>query len=72
MLQKFQNIFKIPELKRKIIFTLLIFVVYRIGGHVPDLRRPVRSRVDDGNLLVREDRIGTPLRVDPASPPHIV
>jgi preprotein translocase subunit SecY len=35
MLQKFQNIFKIPELKRKIIFTLLIFVVYRIGGHCP-------------------------------------
>ncbi len=35
MLQKFQNIFKIPELKRKIFFTLLIFVIYRIGGHVP-------------------------------------
>lgn len=35
MLEKFQNIFKIPELKRRILFTLLIFVVYRIGGHVP-------------------------------------
>jgi preprotein translocase subunit SecY len=35
MLQKFQNIFKIPELKRRILFTLLIFLVYRIGGHIP-------------------------------------
>ncbi len=35
MLQKFQNIFKIPELKRRILFTILIFVIYRIGGHVP-------------------------------------
>ncbi|MBM3328649.1 MAG: preprotein translocase subunit SecY [Calditrichaeota bacterium] len=35
MLQKFQNIFKIPELKRRILFTLLVFVVYRLGGHVP-------------------------------------
>ncbi|MBN1481440.1 preprotein translocase subunit SecY [candidate division KSB1 bacterium] len=30
-----QSIFKIPELKRKILFTFLILIVYRIGGHVP-------------------------------------
>lgn len=35
MFQKFQNIFKIPELKRRILFTLLIFIIYRIGGHIP-------------------------------------
>jgi len=35
MLQKFQNIFKIPELKRRILFTLLVFVIYRVGGHIP-------------------------------------
>ncbi len=35
MLDKFQNIFKIPDLKKRILFTLLIFVIYRIGGHVP-------------------------------------
>lgn len=35
MLEKFRNIFKIPELKRRIFFTLLVFVIYRIGGHVP-------------------------------------
>ncbi len=30
-----QSIFKIPELKRRVLFTLMILVVYRIGGHVP-------------------------------------
>ncbi len=35
MLEKIRNIFKIPELRRKIIFTLGIFVVYRLGGHIP-------------------------------------
>jgi len=35
MIESFQNIFKIPELKRRILFTLMILVVYRFGGHVP-------------------------------------
>jgi preprotein translocase subunit SecY len=35
MLQRFSSIFKIPELKSRILFTLGIFLVYRIGGHVP-------------------------------------
>ncbi|MCD4690169.1 preprotein translocase subunit SecY [bacterium] len=30
-----QSIFKIPELKRRVLFTLMILIVYRIGGHVP-------------------------------------
>jgi len=29
-----QNIFDVPELKRKLGFTLLIVVIYRIGGHI--------------------------------------
>ncbi len=29
------NIFKIPDLRRKILFTLAMVVVYRLGGHVP-------------------------------------
>ncbi len=29
-----QNIFDVPELKRKIGFTFLIVVIYRIGGHI--------------------------------------
>jgi preprotein translocase subunit SecY len=31
----FGNIFKIPELKRRILFTLALLVVYRVGVHVP-------------------------------------
>ncbi|MBU0692066.1 preprotein translocase subunit SecY [bacterium] len=35
MLDRVANIFKIPELRERITFTLLILLVYRIGGHVP-------------------------------------
>lgn len=35
MFQGFQNIPKIPELKRRIIITLLLLAVYRLGVHVP-------------------------------------
>ena len=31
----FQNIFKIPELKKRIFFTFGLLIVYRIGVHVP-------------------------------------
>lgn len=29
------NIFKIPELRKRVLFTLFILIVYRIGAHVP-------------------------------------
>lgn len=35
MIEKIQNIFKIPELRKRILFTLVILIVYRIGGHIP-------------------------------------
>src|SRR5258705_11054334 len=35
MLDKLRNIFQVPELRRRIFFTLLMFVVYRLGEHVP-------------------------------------
>ncbi len=31
----FQNVFKIPELKSRILFTLGLLAVYRIGAHIP-------------------------------------
>jgi preprotein translocase subunit SecY len=31
----FQNIFKIPELKKRILFTIGLLAVYRVGVHVP-------------------------------------
>ncbi len=35
MIEKVTNIFKIPELRRRVLFTLGLLVVYRIGSHVP-------------------------------------
>src|SRR5881296_65237 len=35
MLESFQNIFRIPELKRRVLFTIALLCVYRLGGHVP-------------------------------------
>ena len=35
MFQAFGNIFKVPELRNKVLFTLLIILVYRVGAHVP-------------------------------------
>jgi preprotein translocase subunit SecY len=35
VLNTFQSIFKIEELRKRIFFTLGILVVYRIGGHIP-------------------------------------
>ncbi len=35
MLRAFVNAFKVPDLRNKILFTLLIIGVYRLGSHVP-------------------------------------
>ena len=35
MIEKFTNSFKIPELRRRIFFTLSLLLIYRIGSHVP-------------------------------------
>ena len=35
MLSALANIFKIPELRQKIIFTLIMFAVFRMGTHIP-------------------------------------
>ena len=35
MIEKFLNIFKIPDLRKKLIFTGLLLLVYRLGGKVP-------------------------------------
>ncbi|MFM8999388.1 MAG: preprotein translocase subunit SecY [Actinomycetota bacterium] len=35
MLRAFVNSFKVPDLRKKILFTLAIIAVYRLGSHVP-------------------------------------
>ena len=36
MLDSIRNIFSIPELRKRVIFTLLLLAVYRIGGVIPN------------------------------------
>jgi preprotein translocase subunit SecY len=33
--QSFQNVFKIPELKRRVLITAGLLIAYRVGAHVP-------------------------------------
>jgi preprotein translocase subunit SecY len=35
MFEKFANIFRIPDLRRRVLFTLAMLFVYRLGGHIP-------------------------------------
>lgn len=35
MLEKFMNIFRVPELRKRVLFTLWILIVFRIGAHIP-------------------------------------
>ena len=35
MFKTFANIFKVPELRNKVLFTLMMLAIYRVGYHVP-------------------------------------
>jgi len=35
VLQSIANIFKVPDLKKKVLFTALILVIYRLGSYIP-------------------------------------
>jgi preprotein translocase subunit SecY len=35
MLEKFLNIFRIPDLRKRVLFTLGILAVYRLGAWIP-------------------------------------
>ena len=35
MFEKFANIFRIPDLRKRVLFTLAILAVYRLGSHIP-------------------------------------
>ena len=34
MLEKFLNIFRIPDLRKRVLFTLAMLAVYRLGGNL--------------------------------------
>jgi preprotein translocase subunit SecY len=35
ILNKLANIFRVPDLRKRVLFTLGLLAVYRIGGHIP-------------------------------------
>ena len=35
MIDAVKNIFSIPDLRRRVLFTFLMLAVYRVGGHIP-------------------------------------
>ena len=58
MLQAFANILKIPDLRKKILFTLFIVAIYRLGAFVPTpgvdgtaLARFFQAHMSGGSLL---------------------
>ena len=54
MLKTFVNAWKVPELRNKILYTLLIILVFRIGCHVPVPfinAEAISGMFADGNFL---------------------
>ena len=43
MLENLRNIFAIPDLRRRVLFTLAILAVYRVGSHIPTPGGPLIS-----------------------------
>src|ERR1700758_1045197 len=35
MLEKLANVFRVPDLRNRVLFTLALLAVYRLGGHIP-------------------------------------
>jgi len=52
MIEHLKNILQVPELRRRIVFTALLLVVYRIGAHIPT------PGVDAAALAAFFDRAG--------------
>ncbi|HJX83659.1 MAG TPA: preprotein translocase subunit SecY, partial [Candidatus Angelobacter sp.] len=35
MIEKFANIFRVPDLRKRVLFVLAMLAVYRLGSHIP-------------------------------------
>ena len=35
MLEKLANIFRIPDLRKRVLFTMAMLAIYRLGAHIP-------------------------------------
>src|SRR6266705_226007 len=51
MLEKLANVFRVPDLRKRIMFTLGLLAVYRFGGHIPTpgINADVLARFFDEN-----------------------
>ena len=49
MLKALANAFRVPELRKKILFTLAMIILYRIGSYIPVPGVPFRALVDQFN-----------------------
>lgn len=55
MLDAFKNALRLPDLKKRILFTLFIVLIYRIGSHIPTPGIPVgavKQLFQQGGVLV--------------------
>src|SRR6202046_4288799 len=56
MFEKLANIFRIPDLRKRVLFTLAMLAVYRLGGHLPSpgvnfLKLEEAFKQNSGSLL---------------------
>ena len=57
MLSSFKNMFKVPELRKKILFTLIVIGLFRLGTHVPvpgidfEAVKQLKSSADNNGVL---------------------
>ncbi len=54
MLRVFGQAFRTPDLRTKMLFTLSMIGIYRIGSYVPDARRRLSSGADAAWTRSRE------------------
>src|SRR5262245_35267171 len=52
MFRTFINIFRVPELRNKVLFTIFMLTIYRIGYHIPI------PGVDQGSFAAMAERAG--------------
>ena len=58
MFEKLANVFRIPDLRKRILFTLAMLAVYRLGGHIP-------------TPGINADKLAAVLRTEPGQLPGI-
>jgi preprotein translocase subunit SecY len=46
LLRSFQSVFRIPELRKRLLYTFALLIVYRIGGHIPNAGIDGRALAD--------------------------